>query len=198
MVLKGMGCQYFTYLSPGYLNQYTLTLPSKNLHKFEELFRGLFKPLCGFAMKFTGDPDAAKNLVHEVFIQVWEKFDSLPEDTNYKSYCYTAVRNKCLNYIRDKKKFVMLENVPENQLTEINSTLETFELEQKIEAAIASLPEKCRMVFELNRIEGLKYAQIAEKMNISIKTVEAQMSKALGVMKEHLSEFLTIIFIFWA
>lgn len=92
----------------------------------------------------------------------------------------------------------MLENVPENQLTEINSTLETFELEQKIEAAIASLPEKCRMVFELNRIEGLKYAQIAEKMNISIKTVEAQMSKALGVMKEHLSEFLTIIFIFWA
>ncbi len=149
-------------------------------------------------MKFTGDLDAAKNLVHEVFIQVWEKFDSLPEDTNYKSYCYTAVRNKCLNYIRDKKKFVMLENVPENQLTEINSTLETFELEQKIEAAIASLPEKCRMVFELNRIEGLKYAQIAEKMNISIKTVEAQMSKALGVMKEHLSEFLTIIFIFWA
>lgn len=198
MVLKGMGCQYFTYLSPGYLNQYTLTLPSKNLHKFEELFRGLFKPLCGFAMKFTGDSDAAKNLVHEVFIQVWEKFDALPENTNYKSYCYTAVRNKCLNYIRDKKKFVMLENVPENQLTEINSTMETFELEQKIEAAIASLPEKCRMVFELNRIEGLKYAQIAERMNISIKTVEAQMSKALGVMKEHLSEFLTIIFIFWA
>lgn len=148
-------------------------------------------------MKFTGDLDAAKNLVHEVFIQVWEKFDSLPEDTNYKSYCYTAVRNRCLNYIRDKKKFVMLENVAENHLTEINSALETFELEQKIEAAIASLPEKCRMIFELNRIEGLKYAQIAEKMNISIKTVEAQMSKALGVMKEHLREFLTIIFIFW-
>jgi RNA polymerase sigma-70 factor (ECF subfamily) len=87
--------------------------------------------------------------------------------------------------------------VEEHQLTEINSPLETAELEQKIEAAIASLPEKCRMVFELNRIEGLKYGQIAEKMNISIKTVEAQMSKALAVMKEHLNEFLTIIFIFW-
>ena len=172
-------------------------MPSKNLHKFEELFRGLFKPLCGFAMKFTGDLDAAKNVVHEVFIQVWEKFDSLPADTNYKSYFYTAVRNRCLNYIRDKKKFVAIENVSEHQLTEINSTLETSELEQKIEAAISSLPEKCRMVFEMNRIEGLKYAEIAEKLNISIKTVEAQMSKALGVMKEHLSEFLTIIFIFW-
>jgi RNA polymerase sigma-70 factor (ECF subfamily) len=148
-------------------------------------------------MKFTGDLDAAKNLVHEVFIQVWEKFDSLPADTHYKSYFYRAVRNKCLNYLRDKKKFVAIENLPEHQLTDINTSLETSELEQKIEAAISSLPEKCRMVFEMNRIEGLKYAEIAEKLNISIKTVEAQMSKALGVMKGHLSEFLTIIFIFW-
>jgi RNA polymerase sigma-70 factor (ECF subfamily) len=172
-------------------------LPSKDLHKFEELFKGLFKPLCGFAMKFTGDLDASKNLVHEVFIQVWEKFDTLPADTHYKSYLYRAVRNRCLNHIRDKKKFVTIENVAEHRLTEINTTLETSELEQKIEAAISSLPEKCRMVFEMNRLEGLKYAEIAVKMNISIKTVEAQMSKALGVMKEHLSEFLTIIFIFW-
>jgi RNA polymerase sigma-70 factor (ECF subfamily) len=172
-------------------------LPSKDLHKFEELFRSLFKPLCGFAMKFTGDLDAAKNLVHEVFIQVWEKFDSLSADTNYKSYCYTAVRNKCLNYIRDKKKFVMLENVAEHKFAEIDSSLETSELQTKIETAIASLPEKCRMVFELNRMEGLRYAEIAAKMNISVKTVEAQMSKALAVMKEHLTEFLTIVFIFW-
>lgn len=168
-------------------------MASQNLNKFEELFKGLFKPLCGFALKFTGDLDSAKNLVHEVFIQVWEKFETLPSDTNYKSYCYTAVRNKCLNHIRDKKKFVMIENVAAHQMTELNTTMETSELALKIEAAIASLPEKCRMVFELNRIEGLKYAQIAEKMNISIKTVEAQMSKALGVMKEHLSEFLTLI-----
>jgi RNA polymerase sigma-70 factor (ECF subfamily) len=174
-----------------------LSLASKNLHKFEELFKGLFAPLSGFAIKFTGDLDAAKNLVHEVFIQLWEKFDSLPPDTNYKSYCYTAVRNKCLNYVRDKKKFVILDNLPESQLTETNSTLETAELEQKIEAAIASLPEKCRMIFELNRIEGLKYVEISRKMNISIKTVEAQMTKALRVMKEHLTEFLTIIIIFW-
>lgn len=148
-------------------------------------------------MKFTGDLDASKNLVHEVFIQVWDKFDTLPEGTNYKSYCYTAVRNRCLNYIRDRKKFVMIENVPENQLTELNSTIETSELAQKIEQAIASLPEKCRMVFEMNRIEGLKYSEIAGKMNISLKTVEAQMSKALAVMKERLSDFLTLIFVFW-
>lgn len=172
-------------------------MASKDLHEFEGLFKGLFKPLCGFAIKLIGDRDDAKNLVHEVFIQVWEKFDSLPEGTNYKSYCYTAVRNKCLNYIRDRRKFVAIENVAEQRLTEVNTKLETSELAQKIEAAIAALPEKCRLIFELNRIEGLKYAQIADKLNISIKTVEGQMSKALGVMKEHLKEFLSLIFIFW-
>lgn len=147
-------------------------------------------------MKYTRDLDAAKNLVHEVFIQLWEKFDTLPPDTNYKSYCYTSVRNRGLNYLRDRKKFVMLENVGEEQRTVLNSTIETAELEEKIETAIASLPEKCRMVFELNRAEGLKYAEIAAKMNISVKTVEAQMSKALAVLREHLTEFLTIILFF--
>jgi RNA polymerase sigma-70 factor (ECF subfamily) len=148
-------------------------------------------------MKFTGDTDDARNLVHEVFIQVWEKFESLPDETNYKSYCYTAVRNKCLNYIRDKKKFVLLSAVSEEQLIQHNTTLETAELQQKIEEGIAALPEKCRTIFELNRVEGLKYMQIADRLNISVKTVEAQMSKALLVMKVHLKEFLSIFFIFW-
>jgi RNA polymerase sigma-70 factor, ECF subfamily len=167
------------------------------LNAFEGLFRELFKPLCSFAMKLTGDPDDAKNLVHEVFIQVWDKFDSLPASTNYKSYCFTAVRNKCLNYIRDKKKFVLLSNVPEELLIRTDPGLESAELQQKIEEGISSLPEKCRIIFELNRMEGLRYSQIAEKLNISVKTVEAQMSKALAVMKEHLKEFLSIIFLLW-
>lgn len=148
-------------------------------------------------MRFTGDVDTAKNLVHEVFIHVWEKFDSLPPDTNFKSYFYTAVRNKCLNHIRDNKKFVIIQESGHSEPQTTNTTLETAELQQKIEAAIAALPERCRMVFELNRIEGLKYAEIADKMNISIKTVEAQMSKALALMKEHLREFLTLFFLLW-
>jgi RNA polymerase sigma-70 factor (ECF subfamily) len=145
-------------------------------------------------MKYVRDLDEAKSLVHEVFVTVWEKFDTLPSDTNYKSYLYTAVRNRSLNYIRDRKKLSILEHVKEEDYTEVNTALETSELEQRIELAIQSLPEKCRMVFELNRVEGLKYAQIADKMGISIKTVEAQMSKALSVLREHLGEFLMLIF----
>ncbi len=142
-------------------------------------------------MKYVQDLDEAKGLVHEVFVAVWEKWETLPPDVNHRSYLYSAVRNRCLNHIRDKKKTVMFENVSEKELAqESNNELEAAELEREIEAAINSLPEKCRMVFELNRREGLKYAQVAEKMGISIKTVEAQMTKALSVLRDHLREFL--------
>ena len=146
-------------------------------------------------MKYIHDPDDAKTIVHEVFITVWEKFPTLPPDTNYRSYLYTSVRNRCLNYIRDRKKQVMLEAVPESAVATGAVGMEAAELEREIELGIASLPEKCREIFELNRIEGLKYAQIAEKLGISVKTVEAQMSKALSVMRDHLREFLSLIFL---
>jgi RNA polymerase sigma-70 factor, ECF subfamily len=169
-------------------------LAEKNLNTFEKLFKELFKPLCTFSIKYVGDLDEAKGLVHEVFVSLWEKIDSLPADANYKSYLYTAVRNRSLNYLRDKKKNVRVENVEEHKLAESHDPLVVRELESEIEIAIQSLPEKCREVFELNRVEGLKYAQIAEKMRISIKTVEAQMSKALSVLREHLKEFLSVLF----
>lgn len=145
-------------------------------------------------MKYVKDLDEARNLVHEVFITVWEKFDSLPSDTNYRSYLYTAVRNRCLNHLRDTKKHLSIEKA-EHKMTEESNSMEAAELEREIELAINSLPEKCRMVFEFSRMEGLKYGEIAEKMGISVKTVEAQMSKALTVLRAHLSEFMSLIFI---
>jgi RNA polymerase sigma-70 factor (ECF subfamily) len=146
-------------------------------------------------MKYVNDLDEARNLVHEVFITVWEKFDSLPSDTNYRSYLYTAVRNRCLNHLRDTKKHLSIEKVAEHNLSTENSSMEAAELEKEIELAINSLPEKCRMVFEFSRLEGLKYSEIAEKMGISVKTVEAQMSKALTVLRAHLSEFMSLVLI---
>ena len=168
-------------------------MAEKNLVKFEKLFKELFKPLSGFALKYVGDLDDAKGLVHEVFVTVWEKFETFPTEMNYKSYLYTAVRNRSLNLIRDKKKNMILENVAEHELAITIDPMGTSELEMKIDLAIQSLPEKCREVFVLNRMEGLKYAQIADKLGISIKTVEAQMSKALSVLREHLKEFLSLI-----
>lgn len=168
---------------------------AKDLHSYEKLFRELFKPLCSFALKYVDDLDECRNLVHEIFISVWEKYDTLPVDTNYRSYLFTAVRNRCLNYLRDRKKLTALETLEEANHAEMPSHLEAKELEREIELAINSLPEKCRQVFELSRTEGLKYAEIAEKLGLSIKTVEAQMSKALSVLRTHLREFLTLFFI---
>lgn len=174
-------------------NDYTALSP-ENKKKFEQLFKELFSPLTGYSMKYIYDLDDAKNIVHEVFLAVWEKFESLPEGTNYKSYLYTSVKNKSLNFIRDKKKHVILEEAEDQGPVEENLTLETAELEKEVEIALQLLPEKCRQVFEMNRQDGLKYAEIAEKLNISIKTVEAQMSKALAIMREHLRDFLVVLF----
>lgn len=146
-------------------------------------------------MKYVKDLDDARNLVHEVFITVWEKFDTLPRDTNYRSYLYTAVRNRCLNHLRDTKKHLAIEHMAEHHYAEESRPMEAAELEKEIELGINTLPEKCRMVFEMNRKDGLKYSEIAEKMGISVKTVEAQMSKALSVLRDHLKEFLSLIFI---
>lgn len=144
-------------------------------------------------MKYVGDLDEAKNLVHEAFIAVWEKFDSLPPETNFRSYLYTAVKNRSLNHVRDRKKQVSLEQVPENSLSEDNDLLVASELEKEIELAIEFLPEKCREVFEMSRKDGLKYAEISEKLDISVKTVEAQMSKALSILRDRLGEYLAVI-----
>lgn len=165
-----------------------------DLPKFESLFKEHFASLAGYASKFIVDRDEAKAIVHETFVNLWERFDKLPTDIHYKSYLYTAVRNRCLNALRDRKKHVMLDESFENRLEHHPDMGEAAEVAEAIESGIASLPEKCREVFELNRIEGLKYSQIADRLGISIKTVEAQMSKALTVLREHLKEFLTIIF----
>lgn len=173
-------------------------MANKNLTNFEPLFKELFTPLCSFAIKYVRDLDDAKGIVHDVFVTLWEKLDSLPDDTNYRSYLYTAVRNRCLNFIRDSKKHVPLENLAKHESAETYATLEASELEREIELGIQSLPEKCRIVFELNRREGLKYAQIAEKLGISVKTVEAQISKALTILRDHLNEFISLLFfLFW-
>lgn len=165
-----------------------------NIKRIEQLFKEHFAPLCGFAQKYVYDLDEAKGVVHDVFVSVWEKMESMEAEMNFRSYLYTAVRNRCLNVIRDKKKEVQLDTVDEKLVSENYDVLEVKELENEIELAINTLPDKCREVFEKSRVEGLKYAEIADKMGISVKTVEAQMSKALRMLRAHLAEFLSMLF----
>jgi len=163
----------------------------------EKLFREQFEPLCRLSIKYIGDFDNAKDIVHEVFTSFWLKFDSLAHDTQYKSYLFTAVRNKSFNYLRDKKSHLAIVDAEEQAAPELGESVETKELAREINYALNLLPDRCREVFELSRFEQLKYAQIAQKLDISIKTVEAQMSKALRILRDHLKEFLAVLIIFF-
>lgn len=168
--------------------------PSKE-DSVEDLFREHFEALCYLSNKYIHDFDTSKDIVHEVFVSFWQKFDSLPEDTQYKSYLFTAVRNKSFNHLRDQKKHLKIAEAETEPSPESENSLENQELAHEIDYALNLLPDRCRQVFELSRFEGLKYAQIAEKMNISIKTVEGQMSKALRLLRDHLQDFLVLILI---
>lgn len=160
---------------------------------FEQLFRDFFPPLMAFARKILGDEEDAREIVHQVFINLWEKRNELDLSSSLKSYLFTSVHHRSLNVIRDRKKFSS-EEVPEVAGEwDVSAQIEAMELEGKIREAIDTLPEKCREIFELSRFEGLKYGEIAGQLGISVKTVENQMSKALKILREQLGKYLTLL-----
>lgn len=164
--------------------------------EFENLFNLHFASLCRFAAGYLSDYTTSEEIVQDVFISLWEKRAEMDPDKPIKTYLFTSVRNRCLNYIRDNKKFrsqyldIELEleiPVPEKDL------LSEKQVEQRIQQALDKLPEKCREVFELSRFEGLKYQQVADRLDISVKTVEAQMSKALKILREELNDLMWVL-----
>ncbi|NJO89469.1 MAG: RNA polymerase sigma-70 factor [Chloroflexia bacterium] len=177
----------------------SVTKNIKHLDKtaFEKLFREYFVPLTAFAKKYVGDVDSAKEIVHDVFVNLWTKRETIDLEKAVKSYLYTSAYNRSLNYIRDHKKFNSNVSVEDNfsKASDWNfeNNIDALELEEKINRVINSLPEKCKEVFLMSRFEGLKYQEIADKLNISVKTVEAQMSKALKALKENLKDYLTVL-----
>lgn len=168
-----------------------------NKNFFEDLFKSYYKELCFFARQFINDLDKCQDIVQEVFLNIWEK-ENLPDNKQQiRNYLYTSVRNRSLNYIRDNKKLVNTSEFPYNIWAEHTNKTEYKELEKMINQAISELPPKCREIFELQRFHGLKYNQIAQTLGISVKTVEAQMTKALKVLRERIeSQIKQSIFFF--
>ncbi|MBE9509723.1 MAG: RNA polymerase sigma-70 factor [Bacteroidetes bacterium] len=160
------------------------------------LFKENFTALTGFARKYVKDIDTSKEITHDVFINLWEKRNEIDSEKPLRSYLFTSVRNRCLNYIRDHKKFDKTENITGNpgysQLAEDSDPVQIMELEERINLVIDSLPDKCREIFIMNRFRDLKYAEIAKKLDISVKTVEGQMSRALKTLREKLATYLPV------
>jgi RNA polymerase sigma-70 factor (ECF subfamily) len=160
---------------------------------FEQVFREFFTPLMKFSLKILENEDDAREVVHQVFVNLWERREETDLSRSLKSYLFTAVHNRSLNVIRDRKKFSD-EEVPEQSGPwDVSEQIEAMELEQRIMEALEELPDKCRQVFEMNRFQGLKYQEVASQLNISVKTVENQMSKALKMLREKLMKFLVLL-----
>lgn len=166
----------------------------------ELLFRSHFDGLCRFAVDYVKDPEAAREIVQEVFVGLWERRATIDLSRPVKSYLSTSVRNRCLNHLRDHRKFsgglLELEELAGADGYEPHDRLSEADLHGRITSAIGELPERCREVFTLSRHSNLRYQDIAEQLGISVKTVETQMSKALNHMRIRLAEFLVAALLF--
>ena len=169
-------------------------LNSLDENALEQLFRTHFKGLCMFANGIVKDYETAREIVQDSFVSLWMKRDTIDLSKPVKTYLFTTVRNKCLNHLRDNRKFsgelLELENLAETGEYNQPDKLVEHDIRRQIDAAVSELPEKCREVFLLNRHHNLKYQQIADKLGISVKTVETQMSKALQHLRLRLAEYL--------
>jgi RNA polymerase sigma-70 factor (ECF subfamily) len=169
-----------------------LQLARGNEKAFEIIFKRYYQALCLFSRQFLEDDEQAEEAVQDIFVKIWEKRFSLSIETSLEHYLFRAVRNHCFNQLQRrkiKKRYAkeMLENLEREIKTE-EYYLEP-DIKIKIDEAIGLLPPKRKKIFRLSREEGLKYKEIAEQMNLSIKTVEAQMGLALKFLREKLKDY---------
>ena len=151
--------------------------------------------LCRYAFSITQDKADAEDIVQLAFVKLWELRETLEIQHSIKAYLYRIVYTRCLNYLRDNRAKVATQPINDEVLQhghDIQPGAET-ELQQRLAKALTALPTECRRVFELSRFESLKYREIAEQLNISIKTVEAQMGKALRILRTELSDYLVTL-----
>lgn len=163
------------------------------------LFDTFYPSLCNYAFQFLNDYDMAEEVVQNLFVKIWEKRSTLDIETSVKNYLFRSVRNQCINLIQHEKvKQLHAQKIKEALFTEEASESYYLDAEMaiRIESAIETLPEKRREIFRLSREDGLKYREIAEKLEISVKTVETQMGLALKALRDKFRNSL-LLFIFF-
>jgi RNA polymerase sigma-70 factor (ECF subfamily) len=164
-------------------------LKTGDMKAFESLYKSFHKMLWHYAKVMLKDEDEAEDTVQQIFIRIWEKRDSILISTSFKSYLFTSVRNACLKKMEKavrEKASDPLESTEMERVGKAQDPAQFKDLQSAIQQSIESLPERCKLVFKLSRFGGLTYVEIAKELDLSVKTVENQMSKALQTLRQDL------------
>lgn len=167
-------------------------LKNGNSRAFDKIFNNHYQNLCRFAYSFVHDEDSAHSLVQHVFIKLWDNRASLDHVDHLTSYLTTMVRNHCINFVKREKRNTKLEDIPTNVQAE-NTTenqIDVHDFEEHLILALALLPERCKMAFEYSRFENFTNKEIAQKMEISAKGVEALIGRSLKSLRISLADYL--------
>jgi len=165
-----------------------------DIREFERLFVNYYQPLCEHAGKILKDMDTAEDIVQEFFYNFWKNRNTFSPKLSLNAYLYQAIRNNALHYLEhlavrqtyaEKISGDFQDTIQDNSQDEV----EMQELNKVIYATLQQMPKRCSIVFRMNRFEGKKYREIAEILSISVKTVEADMGKALQIFRKSLKEF---------
>ncbi len=167
-----------------------------DIRAFEELFKLYYSPLSLYAASITGNMDTAEEIIQDLFYVLWRDKERLQILYSVKSYLYKSVKNKSLQYLEHKN----IENkynefiLSGKQQAGISpqDEVEYKELEKIISLTIRNLPDRRQRIFKMHRFEGLKYTEIAEQLSLSIKTVEAEMAKALNSLRKEVENYTRI------
>ena len=177
--------------------QYWQQISKGDKKAFEQVFNTYYQQLCNYACSMLKDIDEAEEVVQNTFFNIWNKREALEVTISFKSYVYRAVHNDCLNKIKHGKVRAVYAADYKSSMSggfaDGATVLDAKELGKQINAAIASLPEQCGNVFRLSRFENLKYSEIADQLDISIKTVENHMGKALKLLRGQLKDYLPLV-----
>lgn len=176
-------------LNTNIIRQWQNEIALGNYTAFRKLFDCYAQKLTQFAFSITHNKEAAVDILDEVFIKVWKNRQSVPQIANLKTYLYTAIKNTALNYLARKASEQVTEpfdfvNINLSSAETPEQHLISAEILKKINMAVDALPPRCKMIFKLVREDGLKYSEVAEILNISIHTVDAQMVNAVKKISE--------------
>jgi RNA polymerase sigma-70 factor, ECF subfamily len=172
-------------------------LARRDATAFEQVFKQYYKPLHAYAYAMVNEEAVAGDTVQTVFCRLWERADGLPSGTSIAAHLYRSVHHEALNHLKNRKvrNRHRMPAAHRAKATVGGTARKTAlkELESRLAQALNDLPEQCRTVFQLSRFEELRYREIANRLNISVKTVESQMGKALKLLRLKLVDFLPLL-----